>query len=135
MNTRFVTRTIHAYIDYPVALSLVAVPFVLGLGASNPLALWLSVATGVAAFVLTLLTDHETGVFRVLPYWFHLAVDRLRHLCCRPHRAGLYRPGPGLLSGQRGDCADRNVPAERAGADSTACRGRLILGSAEWDRR
>lgn len=77
MNTRFVTRTIHAYIDYPVALSLVAVPFVLGLGASNPLALWLSVATGVAAFVLTLLTDHETGVFRVLPYWFHLAVDRL----------------------------------------------------------
>lgn len=77
MNIRFVTRTVHAYLDYPVALALIALPFVLNLGAANPIAKWLSVATGVAAFVLTLLTDHETGVIRVLPYWFHVAVDRL----------------------------------------------------------
>ena len=31
----------------------------------------------MAAFLLTLLTDHETGVIRVLPYWLHVAVDRL----------------------------------------------------------
>ena len=73
---RFVTRTIHAYLDYPVALSLMALPFVLGLGASNPLAKWLAVSTGVAAFVLTLLTNHELGVFKVVPYWLHVAVDR-----------------------------------------------------------
>ena len=30
---------------------------------------------GAAAFVLTLLTDHQLGVLRVLPYPFHLAVD------------------------------------------------------------
>ncbi len=77
MDSRFVTMTVHAYLDYPVAASLMATPFILGLGQSNPLALWLSVATGVAALVLTLLTDHHLGVFRVLPYWFHLAVDRL----------------------------------------------------------
>lgn len=77
MTARFVTRRVHALIDYPVALSLIAMPFVLGLGGTHPLALWLSVVAGVAAFVLTLLTDHETGVFRVLPYWFHVAVDRL----------------------------------------------------------
>ncbi len=77
MNFRFVTRTIHAYLDYPVALILMVAPFVLGLGNSNPLALWLSVVTGVAALILTLLTDHETGVFRVLPYKLHLAVDFL----------------------------------------------------------
>jgi len=74
---RFVTRQIHSYIDYPVAISLIGTPFLLGLGTSNPLALWLSVVIGVAAFVLTLLTNHETGVIRVLPYWFHIAVDRL----------------------------------------------------------
>lgn len=51
-------------------------PFVLGVGADYPLARWLSVATGVAAFVLTLLTDHKGGV-KVVPYWFHVAVDRL----------------------------------------------------------
>jgi hypothetical protein len=75
MNIRFVTQKIHALIDYPVAITLIAMPFILGLGSSNPLALWLSVGTGVAALILTLLTDHETGVVRVLPYSLHLAVD------------------------------------------------------------
>lgn len=74
---RFVTRTMHAYLDYPVALSLIALPFILGLGMSNPLAKWLAVGTGVAALILTVFTDHELGVIRVLPYWFHLAVDFL----------------------------------------------------------
>lgn len=77
MSPRFVTKTMHAYLDYPVAVSLMTLPFVLHLGRSNPLALWLSVGTGLAAFVLTLLTDHKTGVFRLLPYSFHLAVDFL----------------------------------------------------------
>lgn len=74
---RFVTRTIHAYLDYPVAISLMVLPFVLGLGAGNPLAKWLAVATGATAFVLTLLTDHELGVVKVVPYRLHVAVDRL----------------------------------------------------------
>lgn len=75
MDIRFVTRKIHAYLDYPVAFALIGLPFLLGLGASNPLALWLSVATGVAALVLTILTDHETGILRVVPYSLHVAVD------------------------------------------------------------
>ena len=37
----------------------------------------LSVATGVAAFALTALTNHETGFFSVFSYKFHLAVDGL----------------------------------------------------------
>jgi len=72
---RFVTRKIHAYLDYPVAFSLIALPFVLGLGASNPVAKWLAVATGIAALVLTLLTNHELGVLKVVPFWFHLNVS------------------------------------------------------------
>ncbi|WP_027245162.1 hypothetical protein PNH50_17230 [Leisingera aquaemixtae] len=75
MPLRFVTRTLHAYLDYPVAAALMGLPFLLGLGESNPLALWLSVATGIAAFVLTLLTDHHLGLVRVLPYKLHLTVD------------------------------------------------------------
>ena len=75
MDPRFVTKTMHAFLDYPVALSLMLLPFLLQLGGSHPLALWLAVGTGIAAFVLTLLTDHKLGVFRVLPYSAHLAVD------------------------------------------------------------
>lgn len=77
MDPRFITKTMHAFLDYPVALSLMVAPFLLGLGSSNELALWLAVGTGVAAFILTLLTDHKLGVFRVLPYSIHLAVDAL----------------------------------------------------------
>ncbi len=75
MDPRFITKRIHAYLDYPVALMLLVAPFGLGLGASHPFAPWLSVATGVAALLLTLLTDHHLGVFRVLPYWLHVVAD------------------------------------------------------------
>ena len=77
MNIRFVTKTVHAYLDYPVAASLILLPFVLGLGQANPLALWASVATGVTALVLTLITDHKTGVLALVPYVVHLWIDRL----------------------------------------------------------
>ncbi|WP_085909072.1 SPW repeat domain-containing protein [Kiloniella majae] len=75
MIPRFITKNIHAYLDYPVAISLIALPFILNLGSSHPVAMWLSVVTGVAAFILTLLTDHHLGIIRVLPYKLHLAVD------------------------------------------------------------
>ena len=74
---RFVTKRIHAYLDYPVAMALIALPFVLGLGNSNSLALQLSVGTGIAAFILTLLTDHQLGAYRIIPYKGHLAIDAL----------------------------------------------------------
>ncbi len=74
---KFVTKKIHAFLDYPVAVSLIALPFLLGLGESSPIAAQLSIATGVAAFILTLLTDHHLGALRVIPYKFHLIVDFL----------------------------------------------------------
>ncbi len=72
---RFVTKQIHAYLDYPVAIALMVLPFVLGLGASNPLALVIAPVVGITAFLLTVFTDHQLGMVRVLPYRFHLAVD------------------------------------------------------------
>lgn len=72
---KFVTKRIHAFLDYPVAIALIVLPFILGLGASNPWALYLSVATGMAAFILTILTNHHLGVFRIISYKAHLMVD------------------------------------------------------------
>lgn len=74
---KFVTKRIHAFLDYPVAIALIILPFLLSLGSSNPLAFQLSVATGIAAFVLTLLTNHHLGVFKVVSYKMHLIVDFL----------------------------------------------------------
>lgn len=74
---RFVTKSIHAYLDYPVAFTLMAMPFLLQLGDTNPWAKWLSVGTGFAALVRTIFTDHKLGVFRLIPYSVHLGVDFL----------------------------------------------------------
>ena len=76
-DPRFVTKTMHAYLDYPVAASLIALPFVFSLGGSNPSAKWVAVVTGVAAIILTFFTDHKTGVIRIIPFPFHVAVDAL----------------------------------------------------------
>lgn len=74
---KLITKKIHAFLDYPVAISLIILPFILGLGVTNVMALYLSVVTGVAALILTLLTDHHLGVFKVVPYSMHLMVDFL----------------------------------------------------------
>ncbi|WP_262271481.1 hypothetical protein [Microvirga yunnanensis] len=77
MSFRFITKSIHAYlIDYPVAIVLIAAPFVLKLGQSGPVAMWLSVVVGIAALLLAALTDHPTGLVRIIPYWLHLWIDR-----------------------------------------------------------
>jgi len=74
---KFITKRIHAYLDYPVAISLMLLPVLLGLGRSNPLAFQISIATGIAALILTVLTDHHLGVLKVLSYKLHLTVDFL----------------------------------------------------------
>ena len=77
MSFRFITKSIHAYlIDYPIAILLMAAPFVLKLGQSGPVAMWISVVVGVAALLLAVVTDHPTGLVRIIPYWLHLWVDR-----------------------------------------------------------
>jgi len=77
MPIRFLTPTLHGAVDYLAAAALITLPFVLGLGESHPVAKWLSVATGAAVVVVSLLTDYRYGVFRVLPYRGHLAIDAL----------------------------------------------------------
>lgn len=69
----FFTRAFHAWIDCPIALLLVVAPFLLVL--TTPIAIGLSVVTGIAAFILTVLTDHDTGLFKVIPYKLHMIVD------------------------------------------------------------
>ena len=74
---KLITKRIHAFLDYPVALALIALPFVLGLGIDNSLALYLSVFTGIVALILTALTDHHLGIVPVISYRVHLMVDFL----------------------------------------------------------
>ena len=71
------TRQFHANTDYVIAVALIVLPFLLGLATTEPLAFLLSVVTGFASLFQTAITDHETGVVPLLPYWVHLVVDGL----------------------------------------------------------
>ena len=75
MALRFLTPTLHGVVDYLAGAGLITMPFVLGLGASSPLAKWLAVATGVAVIIASLLTNYRFGALRVLPFKGHLAID------------------------------------------------------------
>ncbi len=75
MSIRFITPNQHGILDFMVAAVLIAGPFVLGLGDSSPLVVWISVVTGFAVIVLSLLTDYRYGLYRLIPFWGHLMVD------------------------------------------------------------
>jgi hypothetical protein len=75
MNTRFLSPTLHGIVDYAAAAGLLTMPFVLGLGTSSPLAKWLAPATGIAVILTSLATNYRFGLFRVLPFKGHLAID------------------------------------------------------------
>jgi hypothetical protein len=77
MPFRLITNSIRIYlIDYPVVIVLMVAPFPPKLGKSSPVALWLSMVTRVTALLLPTLTEHLTGLIRVITHWQQLWVDR-----------------------------------------------------------
>lgn len=75
MKFRFISPTLHGVADYSAGLGLIIVPFLLGLGNTNPASLWISIITGIAVLVVSLLTDYKLGAFRTIPFQGHLAID------------------------------------------------------------
>lgn len=77
MKLRFITPTLHGVADYTAGLGLIVAPLLLELGQTSTIALWLSVVTGIAVWVASLLTDYKLAAFRVIPFQAHLAIDLL----------------------------------------------------------
>jgi len=75
MNLRVISPTVHGLIDYSAAFALITGPFLLGLGASSPIALWLSVVTGIAVIIVSTNTIYKYGIFNTIPFDGHLAID------------------------------------------------------------
>ena len=75
MQIRFVDPKIHGVLDYVAAAGLIVFPFLLDLGTSSAMALWLSVAAGVGLIVYSLFTDYAFSVSNALPFKLHLLFD------------------------------------------------------------
>src|SRR5690348_3366041 len=77
MKLRFISPTTHGIIDYAAAISLLTAPFLLGLGGSNPAALWISIMTGIVVVLVSVSTNYHYAVFKMIPFGGHLALDLL----------------------------------------------------------
>lgn len=75
MKLRFITPTLHGVADYSAGLGLIIAPFLLNLGESSHMAIWISVLSGVAVFAASLLTDYKLSLLRIIPFQGHLAID------------------------------------------------------------
>ncbi len=75
MNIRFLTPKLHGLIDYAAAAGLIIFPSILGIGASSPIAFWLSVAAGISVIGYSMLTGYSYGAAPVVPFKVHLAID------------------------------------------------------------
>lgn len=71
---KFITPTIHGALDYIAALTLIALPFILGF---KDIALWLSVAGGAGLIVYSLITDYSYSIAKVIPFGIHMTFDLL----------------------------------------------------------
>ena len=69
---KFIPATFHGLLDYAVALTLIAGPFVLGF---EDLAKYLAIAGGAGLFIYSLITDYSISVQKMLPFKIHLIFD------------------------------------------------------------
>ena len=77
MKLRFLSPANHGIVDYLAAIALIIAPFILKLGASNPMAIWISVVTGIAVIVVSLITRYRYGALKIIPFGGHLTLDLL----------------------------------------------------------
>jgi hypothetical protein len=86
----------HGIIDYAYGAMLVALPFLLGW---DDRAKRLSVGAGIATIGMSMITNYELGLFRLLPMKAHLAMDAVE--------TSMLMSAPRMLDGSGGQGAAR----------------------------
>jgi hypothetical protein len=71
---RFIPTRVHGAVDYLTGLVLIMAPFVLGFADNGP-AQWVPMILGAAILVMSLITDYELSLAKVIPMSVHLGVD------------------------------------------------------------
>ncbi|GAB3526597.1 SPW repeat protein [Pontibacter brevis] len=71
---RFIPTRFHGILDYVVGLVLIISPWLFGFS-DVAYATWTIVAAGIAALVMTVLTDFEVGIVHKIPMQTHLMID------------------------------------------------------------
>jgi hypothetical protein len=72
---RIVPTRIHAFLDYPLGVFLIAAPWIFGFAGESAAAKWISIIVGVAILAMSSMTDYELGLMRVVPMSLHNLTD------------------------------------------------------------
>ncbi len=73
---RFLSTRIHGMIDYATGALLIVAPWLFGF-ADGTAAQWVPMVLGASILVMSLITDYELSLTRIIPMGAHLAVDGL----------------------------------------------------------
>jgi len=71
---KFLDTKIHGYLDYTLGLSLIFIPSLFGLEANTVQSLIFYIL-GIFTIFLSLQTDYEAGIYKLLPMETHLYIE------------------------------------------------------------
>ncbi len=71
---RFISTKIHAILDFLIGIALIVFPWILGF-AGGGAAQMVLVSAGILIAGMSLLTNHEFGIYKIVPMEIHLLVD------------------------------------------------------------
>lgn len=71
---KFISRKAHAVLDYGSVLILIAAPFLFGFADIAP-AMYTALCMAALIFLMSIFTDYEGGILKLLNMSFHVSVD------------------------------------------------------------
>jgi hypothetical protein len=75
MLMRVIPTRMHAAADYVVGVLLIASPWIFQYSDESSVATWIAVVAGLAMIAMSLMTDYEGGVVRMIAMRMHLVTD------------------------------------------------------------
>ncbi|MFZ2836468.1 MAG: hypothetical protein WAZ21_04055 [Candidatus Saccharimonadales bacterium] len=74
---KFISSKVHGILDYVVAVALFFAPVLFGFQSVGGAAVIVPMVLGIILAIYSLCTQYELGVFKVLDFQYHLAIDVL----------------------------------------------------------
>ncbi len=71
---RFIPTRVHGMLDYASGLLLIVAPYLFGF-ANGGAAQWVPMIVGAAILLMSLITDYELSLTRIIPMPVHLGMD------------------------------------------------------------
>jgi hypothetical protein len=75
MKIKFITPTLHGFLDYGAALALIVAPLLLKLDEHSLFIYWFSVSAGIGLIFYSAFTDYALSIKGVFSFRTHLILD------------------------------------------------------------